>query len=182
MAVKNAAVIDYVSNHLVMLNRVYVGLGSNLDDPAAHIRRACQELGVLPGTCCSQYSRLFKSAPHGPADQPDYINAVAELETELTPSELLIVLQALEQQHGRVRTEERWGPRPLDLDILLYGDLRINTSDLQVPHPRMTERPFVLYPLQELEPDLNIPGLGALSELLQNCPIGDLEPVDDLQI
>ncbi len=160
---------------------VYIALGSNLDDPAIHVRRACQELGALPQTCCLQYSCLYQSTPHGSSDQPDYINAVAELETELPPNELLSMLQALEQSHGRVRTGEHWGPRPLDLDILLYGDQQIDGPDLQIPHPYMAERAFVLYPLAELVSDLNIPGFGLLSELLQSCPAEGLEPLNDLR-
>jgi len=158
----------------------YVALGSNLDDPANHVRRACQELGALPQTRCLQYSCLYQSTPHGPTDQPDYINAVAELETALPPNELLLMLQSLEKAHGRVPTGEHWGPRPLDLDILLYGDQQIDGPDLQIPHPYMTERAFVLYPLAELAPELSIPGYGALSDLLQSCPAEGLEPLNDL--
>ena len=158
----------------------YVALGSNLDDPANHVRRACQELSVLPQTRCLQYSCLYQSTPHGPTDQPDYINAVAELETALPPNELLSMLQSLEKAHGRVRTGEHWGPRPLDLDILLYGDQQIDGPDLQIPHPYMTERAFVLYPLAELAPELSIPGYGVLSDLLQSCPAEGLEPLNDL--
>ncbi len=153
----------------------YIALGSNLDDPVHHVRRACQELGALPQTRCRRYSRLYRSAPHGPAGQPDYINAVAEIETRLVPGELLSALQRLERRHGRVRRGERWGPRPLDLDILLYGDRRIDGADLQVPHPRMTGRAFVLRPLAELVDDLDIPGHGRLSALLQHCPVDGLE-------
>jgi len=159
---------------------VYIALGGNLDDPADHVRRACQELGALPQTHCLQYSRLYQSTPHGPTDQPDYINAVAELETTLPPDALLSMLQSLEKMHGRVRTGEHWGPRPLDLDILLYGDQQIDGPDLQIPHPYMAKRPFVLYPLAELVPDLNIPGYGVLSDLLQSCSAEGLEPLNDL--
>ncbi len=158
----------------------YIALGSNLDDPANHVRRACQELGALPQSRCLQYSRLYQSTPHGPADQPDYINAVAELETALPPDKLLLMLQALEVEHGRVRTGEHWGPRPLDLDILLYGDQQIDGPDLQIPHPRMAERAFVLYPLAELVAEVDIPGCGLLNKLLQDCPIDGLKPLNGL--
>ena len=158
----------------------YIALGSNLDNPANHVRRACQELSALPQTRCLQYSRLYQSTPHGPTDQPDYINAVAELETALPPNELLSMLQALETAHGRVRTGEHWGPRPLDLDILLYGDQQIDGPDLQVPHPYMAERAFVLYPLAELAADINIPGYGPLNELLKTCPADGLESLNGL--
>ncbi|MCF6354005.1 MAG: 2-amino-4-hydroxy-6-hydroxymethyldihydropteridine diphosphokinase [Candidatus Polarisedimenticolaceae bacterium] len=159
---------------------VYIALGSNLDTPISHIQRACQELGALPQTRSLQCSRLYQSTPHGAADQPDYINAVVELETRLPSSELLSMLQSLEQAHGRVHTGERWGPRPLDLDILLYGDQQIDGPNLQIPHPYMVERAFVLYPLAELVTDLNIPGYGLLSDLLQTCPAGELEPLNEL--
>jgi 2-amino-4-hydroxy-6-hydroxymethyldihydropteridine diphosphokinase len=159
---------------------VYIALGSNLDDPANHVRRACQELGVLPQTRCLQYSRLYQSAPHGPTEQPDYINAVAELETALAPNELLSVLQALEQAHERVRTGEYWGPRTLDLDILLYGDQRVDGPELQIPHPYMAERAFVLYPLYELEPNLDVPGYGLLSDLMKQCPADGMDILNEL--
>ncbi len=159
---------------------VYIALGSNLDMPVNHIQRACQELGALPQTRSLQYSRLYQSVPHGSADQPDYINAVAELETRLPPSELLSMLQALEQAHGRVHSGEHWEPRPLDLDILMYGDQQIDGPNLQIPHPYMAERAFVLYPLAELVTDLNIPGYGMLSDLLQACPAGELVLLNEL--
>jgi 2-amino-4-hydroxy-6-hydroxymethyldihydropteridine diphosphokinase len=103
----------------------------------------------------------------GPQEQPDYINAVCEIKTGLTPLDLLDKLQAIEATQGRVRTEERWGPRPLDLDILLYGGKSINTDRLIVPHPGMLERNFVLYPLHEIAPDLIIPGQGPLASMVK---------------
>jgi len=110
-----------------------------------------------------------------PADQPAYINAVARLETQLSVTALLDALQAIEAQHGRVRSGERWGPRTLDLDILLYGDAQIDTPRLRVPHPGLAERNFVLQPLAEIAPMLEIPGLGALRDLVMRCVVAGLE-------
>jgi 2-amino-4-hydroxy-6-hydroxymethyldihydropteridine diphosphokinase len=155
--------------------RVYIGLGSNLDDPKRQVRKALQVLTSLPGSTLCRYSSLYRSPPMGPQDQPDYINAVAELETGLSAAELLSLLQAIENQQGRVRGAVRWGPRTLDLDILIYGQAQIKAPELTVPHPGIAERPFVLYPLAEITPDLEIPGRGALQELLDRCPPRGLE-------
>ena len=158
---------------------VYVALGSNLDGPVEHIRRAIADLDLSPQIHLGSVSRLYRSAPLGSPTQPDYINAVVKLETELSPEMLLNLLQAIERAHGRVHTGERWDSRPLDLDILLYDDGQIHTADLQIPHPRMVERAFVLYPLHEITPSLEIPGCGPLSDLLHNCPSKGLELLDD---
>ncbi|MCE8029649.1 2-amino-4-hydroxy-6-hydroxymethyldihydropteridine diphosphokinase [Billgrantia desiderata] len=135
---------------------VYVGLGSNLEDPVAQVRRALEALGGLPLTERVAVSRLYASRPVGPQDQPDFINAVAHLRTRLSPLAMLDQLQALEQRHGRVR-RRHWGPRTLDLDLLLYGDERLELPRLRVPHPEMTARSFVLLPLAELSPQLQLP-------------------------
>ncbi len=158
--------------------RVFVGLGSNLDDPLAHIRQALRELKGLPQTRLVCRSSLYRSRPLGPVAQPDYINAVAELETGLEPEALLSELQAIEQTHGRERGE-RWGPRTLDLDILLYGDRQLDRPHLRVPHPELTNRAFVLYPLAEIAEDLSIPGWGPLAALLVRCPMQGLERLYD---
>lgn len=158
----------------------YVGLGSNLDDPRDQVERALVELDGLPGTRCVAKSRLYRSAPMGPAGQPDYINAVAKLETELAPEALLLALQGIEKAHGRTRNGERWGPRTLDLDILLYADHCVDRPELQIPHSGIAERPFVLYPLHEIAGDMEIPGHGPLSELLKNCSPEGLEPLNDV--
>ncbi len=150
--------------------RAYVGLGANLDDPAAHVRRALLELDRLPGTRLAAASPLYRSPPLGPADQPDYVNAVARLETVLEPLALLHALQALEAAHGRVRGGERWGPRPLDLDLLLYGGAVIDTPRLTVPHPGLYDRAFVLYPLADIEPQLVFPDGRSLAQALARCP------------
>ena len=132
--------------------RAYIGLGGNLDQPAARIRQARAALALLPNTREAAFSRLYRSAPMGPADQPDYVNAVMALDTELEPIALLDHLQAIENAQGRVRLGERWGPRTLDLDLLLYGDLHLDDPRLTLPHPRMRERAFVLRPLADIAP------------------------------
>jgi 2-amino-4-hydroxy-6-hydroxymethyldihydropteridine diphosphokinase len=146
---------------------VYVGLGSNLGRPEECLKSAVKALAKLPETglvCCSSF---YRSKPVGPQDQPAYINAVAKLETNLTALELLDCLQALEDQKGRIRTAERWGPRTLDLDLLLYGDQIINEERLVVPHCEMHRRCFVLYPLFEISPEIVIPGLGPVETMLE---------------
>ncbi|WP_280548905.1 2-amino-4-hydroxy-6-hydroxymethyldihydropteridine diphosphokinase [Halomonas sp. 11-S5] len=135
----------------------WIGLGSNLDGPREHVERALGELDRLPLTRRIAASRLYASAPLGPADQPDYINAVALLATRLSPLALLDQLQALEQRHGRVR-RRRWGPRTLDLDLLLFDDQRVTLPRLTLPHPEMARRAFVLVPLAELAPSLVFDG------------------------
>ncbi len=147
----------------------YIGLGSNLADPPQQLRQALAALNQLPTSRLLCHSSLYRSAPMGPADQPDYVNAVAALETALAPLQLLDELQAIEARQGRVRAE-RWGPRTLDLDLLLYSDTLIDHPRLQVPHPGIPAREFVLYPLAEIAPELQLPGLGALTELLAHCP------------
>lgn len=146
----------------------YIGLGSNLENPAGQVRAALSELAGLPQTRLLLQSSLYQSAPMGPADQPDYINAVAALETCLVADELLVALQTLESQHRRVR-QERWGPRTLDLDLLLYGDQIINSEHLVVPHPGLGERLFVLQPLFDIAPLLVLPNNQAVAELLNQC-------------
>ena len=149
------------------MSRTYIALGSNLDDPLVQVRQAIVELDRLPKSRLLAVSGLYRSAPMGPADQPDYINAVASLETALSPHALLDALQAIEQAHGRVRTAQRWGPRSLDLDVLIYDEQMIDDQRLTIPHPGMAGRAFVLFPLQELVGDrFVIPGQGALPDLL----------------
>ncbi|MEJ2462175.1 MAG: 2-amino-4-hydroxy-6-hydroxymethyldihydropteridine diphosphokinase [Candidatus Thiodiazotropha sp.] len=154
----------------------YVALGSNLEQPRVQVSEALKELTLLPETRVSACSSLYRTRPLGPAGQPDYINAVAALSTRLAAESLLDALQGLEQRHGRVRTGERWGPRTLDLDLLLYADCRISTVRLQVPHPRIGERAFVLVPLAEIAPqDLLIPDQGLLRDLLAQVSEADVE-------
>ena len=159
-----------------MIRRCFIGLGSNLDEPLKQVSDALRELAQLPQTKLLRHSQLFRSDPVGPAGQPDYINAVAEIETELTPIQLLDQLQAIEQAHQRRRIVH-WGPRTLDLDILLVNSETIATERLKVPHPYMHEREFVLYPLAQIAPDLKLPDGRRLEQLLEQCPMGTLEPV-----
>lgn len=133
--------------------RCHIGLGSNLADPEAQLTLAAQALAHLPDSRLTALSSLYHSAPMGPDDQPDYLNAVAMLDTRLPALALLDALQAIELAQGRVR-ERHWGPRTLDLDLLLYGGERIDTPRLQLPHPGLRQRPFVLLPLSELSPEL----------------------------
>ena len=160
------------------MTRAFVAIGSNLSHPIQQVQQALQSLALLRETQLIAQSRLYRSKPMGPQAQPDYINAVAALETRLSAQALLSALHDIELAQGRVRDGSRWGPRTLDLDILLFGDECINQADLCVPHPGLHERNFVLYPLQEIAADLVIPGRGPLMELLANCPPAGLEPLD----
>ncbi|MGB5562074.1 MAG: 2-amino-4-hydroxy-6-hydroxymethyldihydropteridine diphosphokinase, partial [Sedimenticolaceae bacterium] len=141
----------------------FVGLGSNLEKPIQQVRTALRELGELPGTRRVRHSHLYRSAPLGPPGQPDYINAVVMLLTSLDAHALLDELQALEHRHGRVRNE-RWGPRTLDLDLLLFGEARFDSPRLSVPHPQMHRRAFVLVPLHDVAPGIDLPDLGPLAD------------------
>lgn len=153
------------------MESVYIGLGSNLGDSPAHLQQALKAMSALPLTRLVDVSSAYSSAPLGPADQPRYLNAVALLHTSLSPLELLDALQAIELQQGRVRQGERWGPRTLDLDIILFGRQSINEPRLHVPHYHMHARPFVLYPLAELcGEDFVLPDGKSLAELLALCP------------
>ncbi|WP_323813960.1 2-amino-4-hydroxy-6-hydroxymethyldihydropteridine diphosphokinase [Cellvibrio sp. NN19] len=151
---------------------VYIGLGSNLEDPLAQVMRAFGELAEIPETQLLARSSIYSSLPVGP-EQPDYINAVALLDTQLAPLALLDALQAIEQAHQRVRIQH-WGPRTLDLDLLLYGDDVIDLERLKVPHPYLTQRSFVLYPLADITPDLHLPDGTPLADLLSHCPADGL--------
>lgn len=155
----------------------FIALGSNLDHPRGHIERALEELARLPASRLTVQSRLYLSAPVGPP-QPDYINAVARLDTELEPLALLDQLQALERAHQRERGEH-WGPRTLDLDLLLYGEQHIDHPRLQVPHPHMAERAFVLVPLAEIAPALRLPSGTPLASLLEHCSREGLSALSD---
>jgi 2-amino-4-hydroxy-6-hydroxymethyldihydropteridine diphosphokinase len=153
-----------------------LGLGANLDDPAAQVNAAIAELDHLPGTRLVARSSLFASSPVGYVDQPDFINAVAQVETTLAPRALLNALLELEQRHGRVRSFHN-APRTLDLDLLLYGDARFHEDGLTLPHPRMTERAFVLLPLLEIAPHIVIPGLGRAADHLAACVGQRVQPL-----
>lgn len=144
----------------------YIAVGSNLADPVAQANEAIKALKTLPKSAFLTASSLYSSTPMGPQNQPDYINAVVAIQTDLTPLELLDCTQAIEQEQGRVRKDERWGPRTLDLDLILYGDAVLNSERLTIPHYGMREREFVLYPLAEISPNLSLPDGTELSSLL----------------
>ena len=149
---------------------VYVGLGSNLANPAEQIARSIVELGEIPGCRLIAASALFATVPVGPVYQPEFVNAAARLVTRHAPSAMLAALQAIERDHGRVRDGTRWGPRTLDLDLLLFGDLTLRLPGLTIPHPEIANRAFVLVPLAEIAPDgLVVPGQGRLGALLDAC-------------
>ena len=157
------------------MSHVYIGLGSNLALPKKQIQDACASLATLPDTALIKCSSLYKSQPMGPQDQPDYVNAVALIETALSPESLLQQTQLIESQQGRIRKANRWGPRTLDLDMLLFGEQQINNEHLTVPHTGMKQREFVLYPLFEIAPDLILPCGVKLADLIMACPINGLQ-------
>lgn len=143
----------------------YIGLGSNLDNPTAHVRTAIAEIDALPGVEIVARSSLYSSPPMGPQDQPHYINAVVAVRTRLGSHALLDALQMLERAHGRLRDGVHWGPRTLDLDILLYGDERADGPRLHLPHPGLKERDFVVLPLYEIAPALVLPDGESLADV-----------------
>lgn len=157
--------------------RAYVALGSNLDEPEAQVRNALAALGELPATRLLRTSRLYRTPPWGMLDQPWFVNSAAALDTELAPAALMQALQELELRSGRERGAQRWGPRRIDLDLLLYDDLVIDTPELQLPHPRLAERAFVLVPLADLAKDLTLPGGQSVEALLAQVDTAGIEPL-----
>jgi 2-amino-4-hydroxy-6-hydroxymethyldihydropteridine diphosphokinase len=143
----------------------YVALGSNLDDPPARVREALDALATLPATRLEAVSSLWSTRPVGPQDQPDFVNACAALLTRLDAAALHAELQSLERRLGKVKPEVRWGARRIDLDLLAHADLMLDTPSLQVPHPRLHERAFVLYPLAEIAPELTVAGRGRVAAM-----------------
>ncbi|MEE8327855.1 MAG: 2-amino-4-hydroxy-6-hydroxymethyldihydropteridine diphosphokinase [Nitrosomonadaceae bacterium] len=159
---------------LVPISQVLIALGSNLENPVCQVRRAFDELATLPESSLLACSSLYRSAPIGNSDQPDFINAVVQIETTLSPHGLLKALLEIEKNHGRVRRLPN-DPRTLDLDILMYDELECNENGLILPHPRMHQRAFVLKPLMEISKDCFIPGRGTVAELLSACTNQRLE-------
>ncbi len=156
----------------------YIGVGSNLDGPVRQVQQAIEALAALAAPGELQVSRLYSTAPVGYRQQPRFINALVGFETDGGPAGLLRRLLAIEQDRGRRRDGMRWGPRTLDLDLLIYGASRCETPELTLPHPRMAERAFVLVPLADIAPrDLAIPGHGRLGELLARLPAGAVAEV-----
>jgi 2-amino-4-hydroxy-6-hydroxymethyldihydropteridine diphosphokinase len=143
----------------------YIGVSSNLDDPGAQVRRAFAHLAQIPATRVIRVSPLYATRPFGPVVQPDYVNAVAGVLTRLDPQALLAQLRSIEAQMGRPALHEKWGPRVIDLDLLVYARERRVDPQLTLPHPGVVERNFVLYPLADIAPDLEVPGLGQVAGL-----------------
>ncbi|MBQ0833265.1 2-amino-4-hydroxy-6-hydroxymethyldihydropteridine diphosphokinase [Marinobacter sp.] len=152
-----------------MKTDAFIGLGSNLQEPAAQLAKAVAELAALPNTTFIAQSPFYASRPVGPQDQPDYVNGAVWLSTELAPHTLLDQLQAIEQVHGRERLRH-WGPRTLDLDLLVFGNQTLNDDRLTVPHRELPNRDFVLQPLLDLKPDLTLPDGVAIATLRAQCP------------
>jgi 2-amino-4-hydroxy-6-hydroxymethyldihydropteridine diphosphokinase len=156
----------------------YVALGSNLDDPPMQVERAFRALESLPDTRLVLRSRRYRSRPMGPVEQPDFVNAVAGLITQLDAPTLLRELRALETRLGRAAPVVRWGPRRIDLDLLVHGSTRIHDESIAIPHPGIAERAFVLVPLCDISPSLVVPGIGRVSALLRRIDAGGLEPIE----
>ena len=153
-----------------------IGLGANLGDAAATLREAIAELARLPQTELLRASRLYRTPAWGVTEQPDFINAVALVETALPPRDLLDALLAIERSFGRTRLDgERWGPRTLDLDLLLHGDAMIDEPGLRVPHSHLHERAFALLPLAEIAPEVEIPGIGMVGKLAAGMAVDGIE-------
>lgn len=149
----------------------YVGIGSNLDSPSKQVARGIAALAQISKSILVSHSSQYRSAPMGPKDQPDFVNAVAAALTQLDPHDFLRELQAIELEHGRQRDGDRWGPRTLDLDLLGYSNLALSDDTLTLPHPGITERNFVLLPWQEIAPHYRVPGLGSVVELARTVSL-----------
>jgi len=157
--------------------QVFIGLGSNLNAPKEQLDQAIKSLSKLPLSTLIAHSSYYNSKPVGPQDQPDFINAVALIKTKLSPTSLLNHLQAIELNQGRVK-KRHWGERSIDLDILLYGDLSIDSKELIIPHKELANRDFVLRPLLELDENLTLPKGSSLRSLLAICPDNQLQRIE----
>lgn len=154
--------------------KAYVGLGSNLDDPARQIESAIDAVSHIEGLRLLRRSSLYRSPPMGPSDQPDYCNAVCELACEIAPEMLMQSLLHIEREAGRIRGEHKWGPRRIDLDLLHVEGVALDTPTLRLPHPGIATRSFVLVPLAEIAADQVLPGLGRVADLVQGIDRSDL--------
>ena len=159
------------------LTPAFVALGANLGNPAQQVAAGVEALAMLPNTRLAAVSPFYRSAPVGYAGQPHFVNAVAKIETALAPRELLDALLAIERNFGRIRDVKN-GPRTLDLDIALYGDSQVSEPGLEIPHPRMRERAFVLVPLADIDPDQVVPGLGRAADLLAGVDAASVEKME----
>ena len=162
------------------MTKAYIGLGSNLDNPAEHIVAALREIAQIDDCLLTAVSNTYRSCAVGPGEHPDYVNAAAQIYTSKTPLDLLDALQTIEQRHGRVR-DIRWGPRTLDLDLLLFGELTIDHPRLTVPHPRAYERDFVLRPLADIDATLLFPDGRRVVDCLNLAMDNDLRPLETAQ-
>jgi 2-amino-4-hydroxy-6-hydroxymethyldihydropteridine diphosphokinase len=160
------------------MSDVYIGLGSNLDDPEMQVKSALEHVKGIPQTQLTLTASLYGSCPMGPKSQPDYINTVIMINTDLLPQVLLSHLQKIELDQGRIRKSERWGPRVIDLDILLFDDIELNSETLTIPHYGMRQREFVLYPLYEIAPALVFPDGTPLTTLVKACPRNGLNKLN----
>ena len=160
----------------------YIGIGSNLEKPVHQVLQARDALARLANTRLLALSPLYRNPALGPGQQPDYVNAVAAIETRLAARELLDALQAIEADQGRLRGSVQWAPRTLDLDLLLYGDSEIGDQRLTVPHPRLAQRAFVLKPLMDIAPNLDVPGLGLITMLLSKLSEVSLQRVGEKEM
>lgn len=161
----NAAAGEIAGSEAVRWLPAYVGIGSNLDEPARQVARAFDALAALPATHLVLRSPLYRTKPFGEVVQPAFVNAVAGILTQLAPEDLLAALRIIERDLGRMPPRERWGPRAIDLDLLVQGRETRATDTLKLPHPGIAERDFVLYPLADIAPDLEVPGLGRVAQL-----------------
>jgi 2-amino-4-hydroxy-6-hydroxymethyldihydropteridine diphosphokinase len=157
--------------------QAWLGLGANLQHPQAQLTEAIKQISHIPECEVLQVSSFYQTPPWGDEDQPDFINAVVKINTSLQAIELLHQMQAIENDMGRVRKDRRWGPRLIDIDLLLFGDESIESEELTLPHPRMHERAFVLLPLYELDPLIEIPGLGTAEKLLAHLAVEGIRKV-----
>jgi 2-amino-4-hydroxy-6-hydroxymethyldihydropteridine diphosphokinase len=157
----------------------FIGVGSNLNDPPAQVRSAITAMGRVCDWTVESQSSLYVSRPMGPPDQPNYVNAVVQLSTELSCLALLSRLQDIETAHGRVHSDIHWGPRVLDLDILIFGEFEFHTGKLTVPHPGILQRPFVVVPLAEIAPDLILPNGIAATDMVRNLTCDELQRIDN---
>lgn len=162
------------------MTRAFVGLGSNLGDSRRIVAAATARVGALPGTLLRCSSSQYLTPPWGVLDQPAFINSVVEIDTTLSPGRLLEELLSLERQSGRVRGSERWGPRALDLDILLYGQELVSDAGLRIPHPHLAQRAFVLLPLAEIAAQQVVPGQGRVMDLLARIDAGECRRLEPL--
>jgi 2-amino-4-hydroxy-6-hydroxymethyldihydropteridine diphosphokinase len=159
--------------------RAWLSLGSNLQQPVTQLKEALRRLGSLAEIRILGVSHLYRTPPWGDKRQNDFVNAVAQVETRLEPMPLLRVLQSIENDMGRQRSGRRWGPRLIDIDLLLYGELSCRSQELELPHPRMHERAFVMVPLCELDAAVNIPDHGAAGDLLRTLDCTEIVRLDD---